>query len=125
MTGALLSNSASESSILPSALGAPVGKAQSINDFVFAAIVLPDSPVPGPKGPIRDVQQREKEYQQAMLAAQTVFKKLSSAFWDAFTGSSSSSRRRRPPHRRHHMLRITTTRVIINWDRCSACWKAK
>lgn len=34
-------------------------------------------------------------------------------------------RRRRPPHRRHHMLRITTTRVIIDWDRCSACWKAK
>lgn len=54
---------------------------------------LPGSPVLGPKGSARD-QQREKEQQQAMLAAmasQTVFRKLGSAFWDAFTGSSSSS----------------------------------
>jgi len=39
-------------------------------------------------------QQREKEHQHAMLAvmaSQTIFKKLGSAFWDAFTGGSSSS----------------------------------
>ncbi|KAH9477388.1 BZIP-type transcription factor MBZ1 [Psilocybe cubensis] len=39
-------------------------------------------------------QQREKEQQQAVLAAmasQTILRKLGSAFWDAFTGSSSSS----------------------------------
>ncbi|KAF9556614.1 hypothetical protein CPC08DRAFT_641353 [Agrocybe pediades] len=39
-------------------------------------------------------QQRDREQQQAMLAAmasQTVFRKLGSAFWDAFTGASSSS----------------------------------
>ncbi|KAF9486240.1 hypothetical protein BDN70DRAFT_902719 [Pholiota conissans] len=39
-------------------------------------------------------QQREKEQQHALLAAmasQTVFRKLGSAFWDAFSGSSSSS----------------------------------
>jgi hypothetical protein len=58
---------------------------------------LPGSPVLGPKGSgqkEREHQQREKEHQQAMLAAmasQTVFRKLGSAFWDAFTGSSSSS----------------------------------
>jgi hypothetical protein len=37
-------------------------------------------------------QQREKEHQHAMLAvmaSQTIFKKLGSAFWDAFTGGSS------------------------------------
>ncbi|PPQ66636.1 hypothetical protein CVT24_006928 [Panaeolus cyanescens] len=38
--------------------------------------------------------QREKEQQQAMLAAvasQTIFRKLGGAFWEAFTGGSSSS----------------------------------
>ena len=50
----------------------------------------------GPKGSGQKEreQQREKEQQQAMLAAmasQTVFRKLGSAFWEAFTGSSSSS----------------------------------
>lgn len=42
----------------------------------------------------REQQQKEKEHQHAMLAAmasQTIFKKLGSAFWDAFTGSGSSS----------------------------------
>ncbi len=42
----------------------------------------------------KEHQQREKEHQHAMLAAmasQTIFKKLGSAFWDAFTGGSSSS----------------------------------
>lgn len=54
---------------------------------------LPGSPVLGPRNPAKE-QQREKEQQQAMLAAmasQTVFRKLGSAFWDAFTGSSSST----------------------------------
>ncbi|KAF8970399.1 hypothetical protein BDZ97DRAFT_1951713 [Flammula alnicola] len=40
------------------------------------------------------LQQREKEHQHAILAAmasQTVFRKLGSAFWEAFSGSSSSS----------------------------------
>ena len=39
-------------------------------------------------------QQREKEQQHAMImamATQTVFRKLGSAFWEAFSGSSSSS----------------------------------
>lgn len=41
----------------------------------------------------REMQQQEKAQQQAMLAAmasQTVFRKLGSAFWEAFSGSSAS-----------------------------------
>ncbi|KDR76513.1 hypothetical protein GALMADRAFT_139439 [Galerina marginata CBS 339.88] len=62
----------------------------------------PSSPLLNPKGlassssasASAQQQQREKEQQQAMFAAmasQTVFRKLGTAFWDAFTGSSSSS----------------------------------
>lgn len=44
-------------------------------------------------GAVREQQQREKEQQHAMIAAmatQTVFRKLGSAFWEAFSGSSST-----------------------------------
>ena len=46
-----------------------------------------------PTSPSTTELQREKEHQQAMLAAvasQTIVRKLGSAFWDAFTGSTSS-----------------------------------
>ncbi len=54
-------------------------------------------------------QQREKEQQHAMIAAmatQTVFRKLGSAFWEAFSGSSSSSSH----------LASSSSHAVSNWD---------
>jgi len=95
--------SASNKPNLPSAYGGTALSAllsgkHSVSSYSPSSSLssLPGSPVLGPKGSGQKEreQQREKEQQQAMLAAmasQTVFRKLGSAFWEAFTGSSSSS----------------------------------
>jgi len=57
--------------------------------------------------------QREKEHQQAMLAAvasQTIVRKLGSAFWDAFTGSTSS------PATSAHSSSSSSSHSQGNWD---------
>ncbi|KIM36670.1 hypothetical protein M413DRAFT_20462 [Hebeloma cylindrosporum] len=90
--------SASNKPNLPSAYGGTAlsallsGKHIASSSSSSSSYTPPSSSSSQPGSPQQ--QQREKEHQQAMLAAmasQTVFRKLGSAFWDAFTGSSSSS----------------------------------
>lgn len=77
------------------------GKPSSSSTSPFGLLTPPGSPKPSSKAlpppsqpsPSQLAQQREREAQAAVLAvvaSQTLFKKLGSAFWDAFSGSSSS-----------------------------------
>lgn len=77
------------------------GKPSSSSTSPFGLLTPPGSPKPSskalpPSQPSSSqlAQQREREAQAAVLAvvaSQTLFKKLGSAFWDAFSGSSPSS----------------------------------
>ncbi|KAF8191155.1 hypothetical protein BJ912DRAFT_964248 [Pholiota molesta] len=73
----------------------------------------PASPLLTPKATAREQQQqqqREKEQQHALLAAmasQTVFRKLGSAFWEAFSGASPSPR---------SSLHGASSHAAGNWD---------
>ncbi|KAJ3513679.1 hypothetical protein NLJ89_g2818 [Agrocybe chaxingu] len=82
-----------------------------------ASPLMPAKSIVSPKE--REMQaQREKEQQQAMLAAvasQTILRKLGSAFWDAFTGASTSTFR--PNKRPRNLTEEEAAAITRNFSR--------